>query len=99
MAGKNSQPTPFSGSEPSTGAKISNELIFYSFFHPYTSEFIRRLNEGDIEKLLESDTVSSADDPKIQKDNYATFNAYAPSFVNATNAQNEIDFNYKDGTP
>lgn len=50
------------------------KLEFHTFHHPYSSEFVTRLNQGGMPGLMESDTV-------LPNDEGTTFvNAYAPDF-------------------
>jgi Tc toxin complex TcA C-terminal TcB-binding domain/ABC toxin N-terminal region/Neuraminidase-like domain/Salmonella virulence plasmid 28.1kDa A protein/PA14 domain len=51
-------------------------LEFHTFHHPYSNQYVRNLNLGGIQGLLESDTL-------IEDDNGATFeNNYDPNFNN-----------------
>lgn len=49
-------------------------LEFHTFYHPYSSEYVRRLNQGGLPRLMESDTA-------LGSDSGATFeDAYSPIF-------------------
>lgn len=56
--------------------KTDTGLEFNTFYHPYSSNYVKRLNQGGLPGLLASDTV-------LPSDNGVTFeNAYDPNFVN-----------------
>jgi hypothetical protein len=64
---------------------FKKEFGFYTFYHPYSSQFVTNLNRGGIKGLMDSDTLI---DPVSQQLTYndqgATFiNNYDPDFLQA----------------
>ncbi len=60
-------------------------LIFNTFYHPYATDFLQHLNEGEIDSLMECDTL-------LPDDNGSLFNSYYnPNFTNGL-IQKPADF-------
>jgi hypothetical protein len=67
------------------GYRWDTGLEFHTFYHPYSSEFVTRLNRGDLPGLMESDTA-------LPSDSGARFEStYQPNFVNGL-VQKPADF-------
>lgn len=59
-----------------------NGLEFHSFYHPFSSKYVTRLNQGGMPGLMGSDTEDPLDEDAIKSDEGATFeNAYNPNFI------------------
>jgi len=83
---------PFMGGSISPPTVSANEgLAFYTFYHPFASIFVKKLNEGGVQALLAADTTEFPNDsnyPNIDSpptrpanDQGATFqNSYNPNF-------------------
>ena len=72
-------------------------FTFYSFFHPYTTEFIKRLNKGGVPALMATDTdLSLNDNGDVFKDDYDPTNLVTKSAENPRPKVN-IDFDYDRG--
>ncbi len=57
-------------------------LEFHTFYHPFSSKYVSRLNQGGLAALMGSDTENSLDDDAIKSDNGATFEKiYNPKFT------------------
>jgi hypothetical protein len=55
-----------------TSIRIETGLEFHTFYHPFASQYVKRLNEGELPRLMASDT-------SIASDNGSTFeSAYEP---------------------
>ncbi len=70
-----------------TAAKLSiyfrfdKGLEFHTFFHPFSSRFVTRLNQGGLPALMGSDTEDPSDPDAIKSDEGDTFeNTYDPNF-------------------
>ncbi|OEU69578.1 MAG: hypothetical protein BA863_17090, partial [Desulfovibrio sp. S3730MH75] len=58
-------------------------LEFHTFYHPFSSKYVTRLNQGGIPALMGSDTEDPLDEDAIKSDEGATFEkAYDPNFTN-----------------
>ena len=66
------------------------KLAFYTFYHPFASILIKKLNEGGVEKLLEADTAEYPDvvhglidntPARVANDGGTTFAAYDADYT------------------
>lgn len=58
-------------------------LEFHTFYHPYSSKYVTRLNQGGIPALMGSDTENPSVPDAVKSDEGDTFNnAYGPNFNN-----------------
>jgi hypothetical protein len=68
-----------------THLRADRGLEFHTFHHPYTRQYVKRLNQGGLARLMEADTV-------LPSDNGATFeSAYDPVFAHGF-VQKPADF-------
>ena len=68
-------------SEVYLSQNYESSLEFHTFYHPFSSKFVTRLNQGGIPALMGSDTEDTDDDEAIASDGGRTFeDAYGPNF-------------------
>ena len=79
---------PFAGviSYQQWGVRPDSGLEFHTFYHPYSAEFVTRLNEKGLSGLMKSDTT-------IRSDSGTTFETnYRPNFSNGFVQRPPADF-------
>lgn len=59
----------------SSHVRIDTGLEFHTFYHPYSSQFVQRLNQGGLPNLLASDTDLTSDEGSTFEE------AYDPNFT------------------
>jgi len=68
------------------GIRTDRGLEFHTFYHPYSAEFVTRLNEKGLPGLMKCDTT-------IRSDNGTTFETnYGPNFTNGLVQKPPADF-------
>lgn len=66
----------------SPSLKLTNNLEFHTFYHPYSSQFVSNLNKEGIKGLMDSDTLTDpATNAVVYNDGGSVFkNTYDPNF-------------------